>query len=107
MVELINNLTKNIVIAITLSTLIEMMLPDGSIKKYVRSIIGLYIVFIIINPFLILLKNRDIEIKNLQLPENTTIQTRTIDTNSYIESSYINRIKDDIKNKVEEKRIYC
>ena len=47
MISFINSYVKGIVVAVIISTIIEMILPEGKIKKYVKTVIGAYIVFII------------------------------------------------------------
>ena len=49
MINWIGSWVQGIVIAVVISTIIEMILPDGNIKKYVRTVIGVYIVFVIIS----------------------------------------------------------
>ena len=46
MINWIGSWVQGIVIAVVISTIIEMILPDGNIKKYVRTVIGVYIVFV-------------------------------------------------------------
>ena len=52
MINWIGSWVQGIVIAVVISTIIEMILPDGNIKKYVRTVIGVYIVFVIISPII-------------------------------------------------------
>ena len=47
MVNWISSWAQGIVIAVIISTIIEMILPNGNIKKYVKTVIGVYIVFAI------------------------------------------------------------
>ena len=44
--------TSDIIIAVVISIIIEMIIPDGNNKKYVKVVSGLYILFVILNPFL-------------------------------------------------------
>ena len=50
MISLFSSWARGIVIAVVVSTIIEMILPNGSSKKYVKSVIGIYILFVIISP---------------------------------------------------------
>ena len=52
MIETISNWAGELVVAMIISTLIEMLLPDNKTKKYVKTLIGTYIVFCIISPFI-------------------------------------------------------
>lgn len=50
---MINDITKwasGIIIAVIIATIIEMILPEGSSKKYIKVVIGVYILFTIISP---------------------------------------------------------
>ena len=42
----------NILVAVMISTLIEMLLPEGKSQKYIRVVIGIYIIFTILQPVL-------------------------------------------------------
>lgn len=52
MIEAISNWAGELVVAMIVTTLIEMLLPDNKTKKYVKTLIGTYIVFCIISPFI-------------------------------------------------------
>lgn len=52
MIETISNWAGELVVAMIVTTLIEMLLPDNKTKKYVKTLIGTYIVFCIISPFI-------------------------------------------------------
>lgn len=52
MIEWIKNWTEGIIIAVIISIIIEMLVPDGKNKKYVKVVSGIYILYTIINPFL-------------------------------------------------------
>ena len=43
---------ENILVAVMISTLIEMLLPEGKSQKYIRVVIGIYIIFTILQPVL-------------------------------------------------------
>jgi len=103
MIDFINSWVMGIIIAIVISTIIEMILPDGTIKKYVRTVIGAYIVFVIVSPIITKITGKEISLSSFKLPEVETINQPTIDTNAYIEDTYINTIKQDIIGNIEQK----
>ena len=41
----ISNWIQGIIIAVIIGTIIEMLLPEGNCKKYVKVVIGVYILF--------------------------------------------------------------
>ena len=51
MIEFLSNWIQGIAIAVIIASIFEMLLPNGNIKKYVKVILGIYIVFCIIAPF--------------------------------------------------------
>ena len=51
MINFFSNWIEGIAIAVIISTIFEMLLPNGNIKKYVKMILGIYIIFCIIAPF--------------------------------------------------------
>jgi len=103
MINFINSWVMGIIIAIVISTIIEMILPDGTIKKYVRTVIGAYIVFVIVSPIITKITGKEISLSSFKLPEVEAANQPTIDTNAYIESTYINTIKQDIIDNIEQK----
>ena len=52
MVDNINSWTGQIIVAVVISIIIQMVLPNGKNKKYVEVISGLYILYVILNPIL-------------------------------------------------------
>jgi len=96
---------NGIIIAIIINTIIELIIPEGKNKKYIRTVMGIYISFIIISPIITKIKDTDINlndlIKNYEV-ENYSVQT-SIDANEYIEKTYITKIKQDIEDKLIQK----
>lgn len=81
-----------------------MILPEGKNKKYIKTVIGIYVIFTIISPIISKLNNG----KTLDLEQyinfnnnNETIKVSSnIDTNKYIEEVYKDKLKSDIKTKL-------
>ena len=60
----ISSWAQGIIVAILTSSIIQMLLPEGKNKKYIKVIIGVYILFCIISPVIgkdLNLENYDIE----------------------------------------------
>lgn len=51
MIDFLSKWIEQIAIAVIIASTFEMLLPDGNIKKYVKMILGIYVVFSIILPF--------------------------------------------------------
>ena len=109
MINFINSWAQGIILAVIIATIIEIILPEGKNKKYVKTVIGIYILFTIIYPLI----NKFTKLNINTLIENTTKQMSTyqesnslkIDTDKYIESTYKKKIEEDIKNKANEKNL--
>ena len=48
MINAMSTWAKSIILAVIVSTIIQMILPEGNNKKYIKTVIGLYILFTII-----------------------------------------------------------
>ena len=53
--EFLRNWVVNIVITMIFVTIVEIMMPSGSTRKYISLVIGLMVMFVIINPVLTLM----------------------------------------------------
>lgn len=51
MINFLGKWIEGIAIAVIIASIFEMILPDGNIKKYVKIVLGIYIIFSIISPF--------------------------------------------------------
>lgn len=52
MINFLSSWVKNLALALILVSILEMILPNNKTKKYVKMIMGLYILFSIISPFI-------------------------------------------------------
>lgn len=103
MVEVINSWAQKIIIVIIICTIIEMLLPEGKNKKYIKTVIGIYVVFTIISPIITKINTGSLDLsKYISFTSNETVETSiNIDTNKYIEQVYKDKLKKDIKVKLE------
>ena len=65
MISWLSKWAQGIIVAVIIATLIELILPNGSSKKYVKVVIGVYILFTIISPVIEKLKNDDFGINEI------------------------------------------
>lgn len=106
MINIISNWAGELVVTLVVVTLIEMLLPNNKIKKYVKTIIGLYIVFCIISPFVnkekfaTILEKVEEEIKKDQIEKQLAREIESSDKS--IESLYIQEFEKDISKQVEK-----
>lgn len=91
---------ENILVAVMISTLIEMLLPEGKSQKYIRVVIGIYIIFTILQPVL-KLTNTSISLQNviseLEPEESNIGNMKNIEKE---QKDYIKEIEENLKKEV-------
>lgn len=107
MIEFLSSWAKGLGLAIVVVSILEMILPNNRTKKYIRMVMGIYILFTIISPFV---KNKEIfNFNEIDLDKYAATQTSTtevVDQSSMdkrIQDLYIQELEKDITKKVEEK----
>lgn len=100
MINFFSKWAQGIIVAIIIAVIIEMILPEGNNKKYIKMVLGIYVLYTILNP--ILLKFSDgISIENIMVDEysisQNSIDAVAINTNATIEAVYTKNIKNEIK----------
>lgn len=107
MIENLSIWAQQIIVAVIIATLIEMILPGGNNKKYIKSVIGVYILFTIISPvFGSNFKFNEIDYESY-FKNTDTYQTMsdslTSNNDQSVEDIYIMNLKQDMKQKLKEK----
>lgn len=97
MINIIRQWCEGIVVAIVLSVIIELLVPEGNNKKYVKVVIGVYIVFVVINPLLKLM-NYDFSLKSFY---DNTEKNNYSNVNTEIKDVYILGIEEELKKQIE------
>lgn len=99
MIEFMRTWCEGIIVAVMLSIIIEMLLPEGNNKKYIKVVIGIFILFVIINPVLEKIN------KGFELTDFLEIGTIEVSTNldTDIKDVYIAGIEENIKKELIEK----
>lgn len=105
MIEFLSSWAKGLGLSIVAISILEMLLPNNKTKKYIRAVMGVYVLFTIVSPFI---KNKDIfNVNNIDLENYTSIQTSSAINQSSrdekIQELYIEEIEKDITKKVKEK----
>lgn len=111
MVEWFNNWIQGIIIAVIIATIIEMILPHGTIKKYIKVVIGMYILFAIISPLIEKVTHIDTEkildtssyAKEIEDTDNKINKKIESDNSKTIKDIYLNNVENDIKTKLKQK----
>lgn len=96
---------KGLGLAIVIVSILEMLLPNNKTKKYIRMVMGIYVLFTIVSPFI---KHQDVfKAENFDLDEYTSTQTSTTLNQSSmderIQELYIQELEKDISKKLKEK----
>lgn len=105
MIEFFSSWAKGIGVTVVIISIIEMLLPNNNSKKYIRMVLGIYLIFNIVSP---LIKNKDIlNVNNINLNE-TTISTSSEEVdqtsmNKRIKKLYEQELEKDIIKKLNEK----
>lgn len=99
MIEFFRSWCEGIIVAVMISIIIEAILPEGNHKKYVKVVIGIYIIFTILNPILGKLNTNVDFSKQLDL---ASMETSTNISTENIRDLYANGIKETLKHKIEE-----
>ncbi|MBQ9658005.1 MAG: stage III sporulation protein AF [Clostridia bacterium] len=105
MIEFLSKWAGQLTVAVVIATLIEMILPNGKNKKYIKMVIGIYIIFCIISPFL---KN-DISFSEYKIEnviDNYSKSKENVNQTSMdkrLEELYIEELQKDIAEKLKKK----
>ena len=75
MIEFMSFWVKGLGLAIVIVSILEMLLPNNKTKKYIRMVMGVYILFTIVSPFVS--HQEDFNINDINLEEYTTTETST------------------------------
>lgn len=104
MIEFLSNWAKDICLAVVVISILEMILPNNKSKKYVKMVMGVYLLFTMISPFVKNSKNLDLE--NMNIYED--IMTSSEQTENEIDQTSMDKrlnqiYKEELEKDIEEK----
>ena len=114
MISWFSSWAKGIILAVVIVTILEMILPEGKNKKYIKIVMGVYIMFSIVSPIISKITNSEISLdiskyENI-LGSGSTVQAssdlNTVNSQN-IENIYLNSIKTNVKEELERKGYEC
>lgn len=112
MVNWLSNWAEAIIIAVIIATIIEMILPEGSSKKYIKVVTGVYILFTIVSPIITQFTGKSLAVSDFldldsyinEVKEKETTQNLLQENNAAsIKDIYVGNLKADIQNKLKGK----
>lgn len=105
MMTFFRNWIEQIAISVVIVSIFELIIPNGNIKKYIKIVLGVYVIYCMIVPIANNQKNlklKDMELKNII--KNEKLQTGSdedsIDKN--LEKLYIRELEKKINSKIDE-----
>ena len=112
--EFLNLWLQGIVVAVVVATIIEMIVPSGNNKKYIKVVLGVYLLFNIMTPIINKFAGSNFELSSIMNIEKYAEKMETYNTNNSnismeksnsktIKQIYISNLKNDIKAKLQGK----
>ncbi len=104
MIEVLSLWAKNLGVTIVIVSILEMLLPNNKTKKYIRMVLGIFLLFNIISP---LIQNKEkfnlseIDFSKYETTETTIIDQKSMDER--IKELSETELEKDIVKKIEEK----
>lgn len=111
-ISFINSWLKDIVVLFILISIAELIMPKGNLKKYIRLVIGLLIIYTIISPFARLFRldfSLDKVVFNYAKPEtfnSIDLEDFYLKQEKQIEKIYLDKIIEDLKVLIESDTDY-
>lgn len=106
MISFIRSWAEQVIVAVIIASIIEMILPENKNKKYIKMIIGMYILFNIISP--VIKNNNYFNFEEFNIEKYASTISSGVEVNQEsmdkrLEQLYIEELEKDLKNKVKEK----
>ena len=106
-INFISTWAQGIIVSVIIATIIEMILPNSNNSKYIKMVIGVFILFSIVSPVINKLsgKNKSLDLDFYsKYASNESIETSSaIDNNELIKQMYEENLKIDMKTKISQK----
>lgn len=109
MITFIRTWAEGVIVAVIVASIIEMILPEGSSKKYIKVVIGIYILFVIVTPVINNFSNKSLDVGSIVDFENKEEYKQVSSSNleerniMNIKNMYEMNLKSDIKTKMKNK----
>ncbi len=112
MITYISSWARQVIVSVVIAIILEMILsPDSKSTKYIKTVIGIYVVYAIIAPGLNLISGKKLDFSNIdyenyfinsEIYQGLESSVEKIENDSFEETYKLN-LKQDIENKLREK----
>lgn len=109
MISWISSWAQGVIISVIIASIIEMILPEGSSKKYIKIVIGVFILFTIVAPVINKFKGSSINMASIidfdKYSDTNEVSAINLEesNNLNIKQMYETNLKVDIKSKIKSK----
>ena len=110
MITFLRTWANQMIVALMIATIFEMILPNGKNQKYIKMVLGLYVLLTIIQPVMAKVTGNHLEISEFDYKKyfsNDALETFSQDfeenNSKLIEQAYIDNIKNDLQLKIKQK----
>ena len=103
MIDFLSSWAKTLSLSVIIVSILEMLLPNNKTKKYIRMVMGIYILFNIVSPFMKSVQASSVENFSFEnYTNNITVQTKNNQSSmdKRLEQLYIEQLEKDIKTKI-------
>lgn len=109
MIAFLKTWSNQIIVALMIATIIEMLLPQGKNKKYIKMILGLYVLFSMLNPIIEKVTGTSLTVPHFDYEQyfqeestNHSLQDFENNNSKLIEQAYIDNMENDLKLKLKQ-----
>lgn len=99
MINFLSSWAEQVILAVIIATILELILPNSKNKKYVQMVIGVYVLFNIISP---IIKNKEkLVFSEMDLDKYITTSTKVEQSSmdARLEKIYLDELENNIKSK--------
>lgn len=99
MINFLSSWAEQVILAVIIATILELILPNSKNKKYVQIVIGVYVLFNIISP---IIKNKEkLVFSEIDLDKYITTSTKVEQSSmdARLEKIYLDELENNIKSK--------
>lgn len=99
MINFLSSWAEQVILAVIIATILELILPNSKNKKYVQMVIGVYVLFNIISP---IIKNEEkLVFSEIDLDKYITTSTKVEQSSmdARLEKIYLDELENNIKSK--------